>query len=96
MMELRQEFAVRIRSAIQECYELGYRPTRFEQMLDSNDAVDVAKRLVRSGDLQDGLKRIKSLNRLDLSMEQIMLDPKFSSLFEKDEREAAKWRLSQL
>lgn len=96
MTTLDQQFSAALRSAIRECYDLGYTPRRFEEMLDSSDAVTVAKRLVTSGDLQDGLKRIHSLGRLDLSMEQIMLDPKFAPLFTAEELQAASWRLSQL
>ena len=96
MTTLNQQFSSALRSAIRECYELGYTPRRFEQMLDSEDAVALAKRLVASGDLQDGLRRIHKLGRLDLSMERIMLDPKFSPLFTAQELQAASWRLSQL
>lgn len=96
MTTLEQEFSAALRSAIRECYKLGYMPTRFEQMLDAADAVKVAKRLVTSGELQDGLKRIKRLGRLDLSMEQIMLEKRFSPLFTAQELQAAEWRLSQL
>lgn len=96
MTSLDQQFSAALRSAIRECYDLGYTPTRFEQMLDSTDAVVLAKRLVASGELQDGLKRIKALGRLDLSMEQIMLDPIFSPLFTSQELQAASWRSSQL
>lgn len=96
MPDLAQKFSARLRAAIRECYALDYRPTRFEQMLDSSDAVSVAKSLVKSGELQNGLKKVKSLGRLDLAMEQIMLEPQFKPLFTDEERQAAAWRLSQL
>ena len=96
MSKLAQEFSARLHAAILECHRLAYHPTRFEQMLQSTDAVSLAKKLVASGDLQDGLRSIKSLNRIDLSMEQIMLEPQFKTLFDDKERAAASWRLSQL
>ncbi len=96
MSKLAEEFSARLHAAILECHRLGYHPTRFEQMLRSTDAVSLAKRLVASGDLQDGLRSIKRLNRIDLSMEQIMLEPQFKALFDDQERAAASWRLSQL
>jgi len=65
-------------------------------MLHNSDAVSLAKRLVVSSELQDGLKKMKALGRLDLTMENRMLDPKFSALFTKQELEAARWRLEQV
>ena len=92
--ELSGEFADRLREAIDLCRGLGYSPSRFEQMLNSSpSAVSLAKKLVVSADLQDGLKRIAKLGRLELSMESIMLEEKFKPLFTDQVLEAAKWRL---
>jgi len=96
MPTLEQEFTARLRSAITQARDLGYNPSRFEQMLDAMDAVSLAKKMVESGDLQDGLRKIHSLNRLDLSMEQIMLEPQFAPLFSPEHLAAAQWRLNQL
>ncbi len=93
---LREQFAARVGAAVRECHSLGYHPTRFEQMLEHSDVVAVAKRLVASGDLQEGLKRLKTMGRLDLSVESIMLELRFSTLFTPDELNAADWRLKQL
>ena len=92
--ELSGEFADRLREAIDLCRGLGYSPVRFEQMLNSSpSAVSLAKKLVVSAELQDGLKRIAKLGRLELSMESIMLEEKFKPLFPDQLLEAAKWRL---
>ncbi|MCC6208979.1 MAG: hypothetical protein IT488_12630 [Gammaproteobacteria bacterium] len=96
MSNLAQEFAARLYTAILECHRLKYHPTRFEQMLQSSDAVTLAKKLVTSGELQDGLKKLKGMDRLDLSMEEIMLESRFAQLFTRAELDAARWRLSQL
>ena len=65
-------------------------------MVAASGAKAVAKQLVKSGDLQDGLKRLQKLGRLDLAMESIMLEAKFRPLFNAGELEAAKWRLEQV
>lgn len=92
--ELSGEFASRLRAAIDLCRELGYSPSRFEQMLNSSPtAVSLAKKLVVSSELQDGLKRIHKLGRLDLAMESIMLEEKFKPLFSDQVLQAARWRL---
>lgn len=96
LTQLAEEFEHRLGASIRECVELGYHPHRFEEMLRTSDGVTVAKHLIASGDLQDGLRRLKKMKRLDLSMEQIMLDPKFEPLFAIEQREAAEWRLKQV
>ena len=96
MTTLEREFAERLRDAIRQAIDLGYHPTRFEQMLETQGAVGLARKLVTSGDLQDGLKAMAKLGRRDLTMESIMLEDKFKSLFSKAELEAAKWRLGSI
>lgn len=92
--ELGGEFADRLREAIDQCRAIGYNPSRFEQMLNSTtSAVSLARKLVVSSELQDGLKRIAKLGKLELSMESIMLEEQFKPLFSDQLREAAKWRL---
>ena len=95
--QLGGEFSDRLREAIVLCRELGYSPSRFEQMLNSSpSAASLAKKLVVSSELQDGLKRIAKLGRLELSMESIMLEEKFKPLFPDQVLEAAKWRLDSV
>jgi hypothetical protein len=93
---LESEFSERLRDAILQSHGLGYHATRFEQMLNEQGALGLARKLVKSGELQEGLKEIVKLGRRDLSMESIMLEPKFNSIFSKAELEAATWRLSQV
>ena len=93
---LESEFSARVQEALAEARDLHYYPTRFEQMLAELGAVKLAKKFVISGELQDGLKKMAKLGRKDLALEAIVLEPKFASLFTKDERQAAEWRLSQV
>jgi hypothetical protein len=93
---LKDKFAARVRATVKECQSLGYHPTRFEQMLDRSDAVTIAKQLIVSSELQDGLKKLKEMGRIDLSIESIVLESEFSALFAPSELQAADWRLKQL
>ena len=93
--DLEQAFSARIHESIQETRALNYFPTRFEHMLAEQSAVSLAKKLVKSGELQDGLKAVVKLGRKDLTMEAIMMEPAFEKLFSKAELQAAEWRLSQ-
>ena len=96
MSQLEQTFEARVRAALLECHRLGYYPHDFEGMLASASAARVAEKLVTSGELQTGLKRLAQMGRLDLSVESIMLEPEFESLFNKTLRDAAQWRLNQV
>ena len=96
MSQLEQDFDARIRAAIIECHRLRYYPSDFEEMLRCATAIRVAEKLVTSGELQSGLKRLAQLNRLDLSIEFIMLETQFQPLFKEPVLEAAQWRLDQV
>ena len=86
-----------MRSACREAAALGYYPRWFLQTLEARGAVRYAKELVVSGELQSGLKRLRDLNRLDLSIEHLVAnDPRFEDLFADEDREAARWRLDQV
>ena len=95
MSQLSDLFEGRVRSAVQQCRAIGYHPNDFAAMLENSDAVSLAKRLVTSGDIQSGLKRLVSLGHPDLSVESIMLEPDFAALFDSQILAAAKWRLDQ-
>lgn len=97
MSPLEQSFEARVRAAVQECHRIGYHPSDFEAMLANASAARVAERLVTSGDLQTGLRRLAKMGRLELSVESIMLEPEFQDLFKSaDIRAAAQWRLDQV
>jgi hypothetical protein len=92
---LESEFSARLRDSIRQSHDLGYHPTRFEQMLDDQGALGLVRKLIKSGEIQDGFKAVVKLGRKDLTMESIMLEPQFKSLIAAGELEAATWRLSQ-
>lgn len=95
-MSLRDEFDAQVRSAIGRCYDLGYTPTRFEQMIEAAHPVEVAKQLVVSGEFQHGIRELTKLGHQELTIEGIMLQDRFSSLFNRAELDAAAWRLANV
>ena len=96
-MSTEQAFEQAMRSACDKAAELGYRPVRFLDKMARRGAVAYAKELVCSSEIQDGLKRLHTLNRLDLSIEHLVAnDSRFSGLFTELERQAAQWRLDQV
>lgn len=96
MRQVEHDFMTRLKVAIEECHRLGYHPNDFEGMLSNASAVHVAEKLVTSSELQAGLKKLSKMGRLDLSVESIMLEPQFSTLFKKQLLDAAQWRLDQV
>jgi len=96
-MGLESRFEQAVREACIQVQHAGYYPSRFIEKMDRIGAVAYAKQLVTSGELQSGLRRLKELELLDLSIEHFVgRDPDFASLFTKGERDAANWRLDQI
>jgi len=96
MDELAEQFEAQLWHTVEEALTEGYAPRRFEQMLRDHGGVQAAKLLIASGDIQYGLERLAELDRLDISLERVMLRPEFEPLFTQDELAAARWRLSQV
>lgn len=93
MEQLRAEFSQAILDAIRECHEFGYHPTKWESMNRAQHPVEASIRLVQSPDFQEGFQRLLRENKEHLTVEAIMLRPKFSSLFNEQLLQAARWRL---
>ena len=71
----------------------GYSPTAFVGMRQRHGTKEAIKRLVVSGDIQSGFRRMKQLGILDWSIEAAVL--KFPEEFDKGLREAAQFRLER-
>jgi hypothetical protein len=90
---LYNEFTKEIQAANEKSVKLGYYPSRFLQMAEQSGSVQAAKKMVTSGDIPKGLKKLKKMRKLDLTIESIMLKGKYQSLFTTSELSAARWRL---
>ena len=82
-----------IEVAIEQSIQIGYTPHVFCRMRRQHGTVEAMKKLVASSEIQCGFKRLKELNRLELSIEAAIL--KFPDEFTLGEQEAARWRLEQ-
>lgn len=74
--------------------EKGYIPTTFMRMREEYGTIETMKKLIRSGDIQSGFRRLLEIDLLDWSIEAAVL--KFPDEFTEEEREAARWRLEQV
>lgn len=75
--------------------ECDYVATRFIQMVAEKGGLRTAKELLSKDSPQEGFTRLWECGRLDLTVEALVLKPKFASLFNKAEREEARRRLEE-
>lgn len=69
---------------------------RFRQMIDEFGAKETAKRLLAAREIQTGLMRLWELHCLNKSMEALVIQERFRSLFTKAEYDEAHRRLEEL
>lgn len=72
----------------------GYNPTIFVGMRHQYGTVDAIERLVQSGDLQSGFRRLIQLGLLDWTIESAVT--KFPTEFSHNAKQCAEWRLGQV
>lgn len=75
---------------------LGYRPTDFKSMVERAGGISAARQLLAKPSISKGFTRLWELERLDLTVEALVLDPKWRSLFTYDELERARKRLKDV
>ena len=73
--------------------QAGYTATRFCQMLDEHGGVETARRLLPQ--MSDGFTALWQRGRLDLTVEALVLQPKWDKLFSHEERQIARRRLRE-
>lgn len=80
-------------NALSEC---GYRATRFLNLVNQIGGLEAARQLLRSDGHPEGLTALWEHGRLDLSMEALVLQEQWSTLFTADELKLARRRLQKL
>lgn len=73
--------------------EAGYTANRFLQMLSDAEGVVVARNLINSSTPSDGYTALWERERLDLTVEYLVLEPQWAPLFTDDERKRSRKRL---
>jgi hypothetical protein len=73
--------------------ELTYNPRYFVSMLAQYGALGAVRRLLAAPAVSDGFVFLWERQRLDLSVESLVLDPRFAHLFTEQEKEIAHRRL---
>ena len=76
--------------------ECGYNEKVFLKMVADSGARKAAKALLASRrGVQPGLRGLNRLDRLDLSVEHLVIQPRWQDLFDDDERKEARTRLKK-
>jgi hypothetical protein len=91
--ELERRFDAAMLDIYHGAAQLGYRPTRFLEMVQVHGGVETAHRLLATDKVQDGLGELFLLGRLDLTVEHHVLLPEYGPLFSSLERHTARQRL---
>lgn len=95
--ELEKKLYYTLQSAMEELKKLKYNPIYFIRMLNEYGAIETCKTLINQKKIHEGLYKIYTLNRLDLSMEATIYDNKeFHSLFSQDELKTIENKLKLL
>ncbi len=95
-MSLETEFTIILRGSFENARDRGYVATYFLKMLEEYGGVETAKRLLAVSEPQTGLLRMWELNLLHESIEAVVLQERFSSLFTEGEIAEARRRLDEL
>ena len=72
----------------------NYHPTDFIRMRHQYGTIPAIERLVKTGEVQTGFKKLQSLDLLDWSIEAAVL--KFPGCFSNDAKECAAFRLAAI
>ncbi len=75
--------------------EAGYDATAYLRMLADHGGLGTAKRLLATDSVSAGFVALWERNRVDLAVENVVLQPEFASLFTDGELETARRRLKE-
>ena len=78
--------------ALKEC---GYRASRFLVMVNERGGLQAAKTLINAPGVSDGFVALWERGRPDLTVEAIILDPRWKELFTNHELDIARERLQK-
>lgn len=83
-----------VRELIERCRdELRYNPRYFQVMIAKRGALGATKRLLEAPSVSDGFVTLWERGRLDLVVENLVVDDRFAHLFSDEERDVAARRL---
>jgi len=94
-VELEQRFHRRMIDIYKAAKDIGYNTSRFLSMVNEHGGLETAKILLRAKTVSDGYTALWERNRLDLTVEAVLLEPEWTPRFSAAERSVAVTRLRQ-
>ena len=99
MVQMQTDLERRFNDAMVNIYkraksETGYNAIRFLSMVVDRGGILTARHLINSSNVSEGYEALWGIKRLDLSVEALVLQPEWASLFSEDERSIARNRLN--
>ena len=95
-LDLTRRFEDRMRKTYACAKSLGYDAKAFAGMVAEHGWLDATKILLRPGPPQAGFETLWRLDRLDLTVESIVLEDEWRELFADEELAVARQRLEDL
>lgn len=96
MIELEKQFNYEMENIYHTAKkDINYNATRFIQLVARIGGLSAAKQLIKKEDGTSGFTVLWEHNRLDLSVEALVLQEIYIDLFSEEEREICRMRLEQ-
>ena len=95
-MNLEGQFQEEMLRIYREATKFGYRPSYFLQMVVEQGGLAAARHLLNTNEPSSGFTRLWQENRVDLSVEAVVLQEPWRSLFTDEELTSARQRLEEL
>lgn len=96
MLSLEEQFHHAMISVYENAKDHDYFATYFKRMINEHGGVQAAKRLLAKQEIQEGLMKLWELQLLNQSMEALVIQKRFQSLFTPAEIAEAHRRLQAL
>lgn len=84
-LNLIQDFEQQLEKNMNEVIEKIYRPQYFLNMVNELGYYQAAKKIASDKGISDGFTKLALKQRLDLSIESLVVDPKYSRIFTTEE-----------
>jgi len=99
-LKTKEELVPELRQAMIDIYdtakkECNYNPTRFLEMLHKKGSLETVKYLIHTNKVSSGFTKLWECGRLDLSVEAVILEMPYCTLFSEAELDIAKKRLTE-
>lgn len=92
-MPSEQAFTQAMWEIYRQAVKVGYKPTTFLRMLTDYGGIETAHRLIQGNTATSGFTVLWEKGRLDLSVEALVLAPRWTAMFSVEERNIARKRL---